>query len=77
MNDKTRRELKNQIQVLLATNNSFRGLMGMPPSPIVGGLPPVPIPTDMALNPYLQGLRQHAEDFDKLIKMLDTILDQI
>ncbi|HSB55726.1 MAG TPA: hypothetical protein VLD58_15300 [Gemmatimonadales bacterium] len=77
MDDKTRRELKNQLQTLGANNAGFRGLMGLPPTPIVGGVPPVPIPTDLALNPYLHGLRQHADDFDRLLKLLETVVDQI
>lgn len=76
MDDKTRTALKNEIVILSSTNNGFRQMMGLPPSPIIGGMPPVPIPTYPALAPYLQALRQHADDFDRLLKLIDGLIDE-
>lgn len=77
MDEKTRAELKSLLVVASVNNSNFRGTMGLPPSPIIGGIPPVPIPISPALAPYLYAIRQHAEDFDRLIKVLDRVIDQI
>lgn len=77
MDDKTRTEFKSVVLMLSASNSGFRQMMGLPPTPIIGGVPPVPIPTHTALAPYLQALRQHADDFDRLLKVVDGLIDEM
>lgn len=74
MDEKKRNELDNLLTVMRAHNSAFLGLVGMPPIPLVGGIPPMPIPTEPTLAPYLQALRRHGEDFDKLITIVQELL---
>ncbi len=77
MDEKTRSEMKAQLDEMTIGNARFRALVGMPPVPILGGLVPVPISVEPALMPYLQALRSHAEDFDKLVILLKRLVEKM
>ncbi|HWA58291.1 MAG TPA: hypothetical protein VG692_13610 [Gemmatimonadales bacterium] len=76
MDEQTRGDLKNQLEILTANNIRFQALVGMPPTPVVGGMPPLPISLDPALAPYLQALRYHATDFETLLNIVKEVIDE-
>lgn len=74
MDDKTRRDLENQLEALKAQNSAFIAKVGMPPVPAVAPGMPVVIPLDASLAVYLDALRKHGEDFNRLLNIVQTIL---
>lgn len=71
----TKSKLKAQIFAMSSVNNAFKAAMVMPSIPVVAGVPPTPIIIQPALAPYLSALKMHAEEFDKLLKVLEELVD--
>ena len=76
MDSVTKIRLRAKISGLSATNQAFKGMMGMSPPPVIAGSPPMPIILLPALQPYLQALTNHADNFDRLLKLLDEMIDK-
>jgi hypothetical protein len=75
MDEKTRQDLENQLENLKVQNSVFMARVGMPPVPAIAPGVPVPIPMDMVLNPYLDAMRKHGEDFDRLLRIVESLLN--
>jgi hypothetical protein len=69
-------QLKAQLSAIGAANGAFKSAMSMPPTPVVGGIPPTPIMLQPAFAPYLAALKMHADEFDKLLKLLGDLIDK-
>ncbi len=72
----TKSQLKAQIGAMKGMNSSFKALVSTPPAPVMGGMPPMPISLQPALTPYLNALKMHADNFDKLLKVLEEAIDK-
>jgi hypothetical protein len=77
MDAMTKTKFKSQLAALSAMNQGFKSTMGTAPAPAVGGMPPAPLILQPALALHLSALKQHAEEFDKLLKLLGEIVEQI
>lgn len=76
MDAPTKAQFKAQLMGLTAVNTAFKSAMSIPPQPAMGGMPPMPIMLQPTLAPYLGALKQHADEFDKLIKIVGEIVDK-
>ena len=76
MDTMTKTQFKNQLAAMSAMNQGFKASMGMPPSPVIGGMPPAPIIIQPALAPHFAALKQHADEFEKLLKLVGDIVDK-
>ena len=76
MDAPTKIRLQATISAMAATNNVFKATMGMQPPPVVGGMPPMPIVLGPAFAPHLAALKQHAEEFDKLLKLVGEVIEK-
>ena len=76
MDSMAKTKLKSQVVALSAVNNQFKSLVGIQPPPVVGGMPPVPINVAPAFAPLLAALKLHADEFDKLLKVVNEIIDK-
>lgn len=76
MDTMTKTQFKNQLLAMSAMNQGFKSAMGMPPAPVIGGMPPMPIMIQPALVPHFLALKQHADEFDKLLKLVGEIVDK-
>ena len=68
--------LKAQITALSAANTSFKTMLGMPPPMVMAGMPPMPVSLQPALAPYLGAMKTHADNYDKLLKLLADVIDK-
>ena len=49
----------------------------MSPLPMVmAGMPPMPVSLQPALAPYLGAMKTHADNYDKLLKLLADVIDK-
>lgn len=76
MDAQTKIQFKAQLMSLTATNSAFKSVMGIQVGVVMAGVPPMPVVLQGALGPHLAALRQHADDFDKLIKIVTDIVDK-
>jgi hypothetical protein len=76
MDSMVRTKLKAQIAAMSASNNAFKAMMGITPMPVVAGIPPLPIVLQPVLAPYLAALQMHADEFAKLLKVCEEIIDK-
>lgn len=77
MDAATKTTFKAQLSALSAANSNFKSSMGIPVSPVMGGMPPMPIIISSVLMPHLMALKTHAEEFDKLIRLLSDLVDKL
>ncbi len=77
MDAATKTKLKTQITTMSAMNSAFKSAMSMQPPPVMGGMPPMPIILQPALAPYLAALKTHADEYEKLLKMLDELVAKL
>jgi hypothetical protein len=76
MDSMTKTTFKATISAMAAQNNFFKTTMAMQPPPVVGGMPPMPIMLQPAFAPYLAALKMHADEFDKLLKLVGEVIDK-
>lgn len=76
MDQQTKHQLKAQIAALRGLNGSFKSMMGTPPPPVIGGMPPMPIHLQPSLAPYLAALKMHADNYDQLLKTLSELIEK-
>ena len=48
----------------------------MPPPMVMAGMPPMPVSLQPALAPYLGAMKTHADNYDKLLKLLSDVIDK-
>jgi hypothetical protein len=72
----TKNTLKAQITALSAANTGFKTMLGMPPPMVMAGMPPIPVSLQPALAPYLGAMKTHADNYDKLLKLLADVIDK-
>jgi hypothetical protein len=77
MDAMTKNMFKSQLAGLSAANQHFKSIMGVSPAPVLAGVPPAPVLIQAAIGPHLNALKQHADEFEKLIKLLGEIVDKL
>ncbi len=73
----TKTKFKSQLAALSAVNQTFKSSMGMALPPVLGGIPPTPIILQPAIGSHLAALKQHADEYEKLLKLLGEIVDKL
>lgn len=76
MDTNTKTTLKAQLSVLSAANTGFKAMLSMPPPMVMAGMPPIPVSLQPALAPYLGAMKTHADNYDKLLKLLSDVIDK-
>lgn len=77
MDAMTKTRLKAQVSTLVAMNQAFKASVGMAVPPVMAGAPPMPVMIEPALGAHLSALRKHADDYDKMLQLLSSIIDGI
>ena len=77
MNDDLKKKLQVEVMAIGAHNQGFKALLGSALPPVLGVPPGVPIPLETPLKPLIQALRLHADNVDKLLKLLSDVLEAV
>ena len=74
MNPTDKMQLKAQLSTISAQNMAVRSMFAIPPNPVLGGMPPVPIVLAPAFSSWSQAFMMQAENTEKLIKVLEDFI---
>ena len=69
--------LKAQLNAVTALSQAVRSLAAAPIPPAISGPPGVPIILAASLNPLAQAVKTQADLVDKLIKLVDDLIEKI
>lgn len=76
MDAQSKMKIKAQLTTLSAVNMGFKSMVSVPPGIVLAGMPPTPVILQPVLAPYLNALQTHADNFDKLIKVITEMVDK-
>ena len=76
MTDTDKQVLKGLITTIATLNSGIKPLLQVPAPPALGGMPPMPINIQPSLGPLLHAIRMQLDLNDKLLKLLQEIIDR-